>query len=46
MKFSASAYSFGKTKRLEMDKTDKKFTPGPGMYSSHLNNKEKAPSWK
>jgi len=46
MKFSASAWSFGKTKKNQLEKNDKRFTPGPGMYSYNRSNMEKAPSWK
>lgn len=48
MKASASAWSFGKTKKLELERTDKRYTPGPGMYShqNNLSTREKAPTWR
>jgi hypothetical protein len=46
MKSSTSAWSFGKSKKHELEKTDKRFTPGPGMYSSSTKTFEKAPSWR
>ena len=33
MKFShANAYSFGKSQKCTLDKTDPLYTPGPGQY--------------
>lgn len=46
MKSSTSAWSFAKSKKNELEKTDKRFTPGPGMYSSTTKHMDKAPTWR
>ena len=38
MKFSCvPAYGFGKARKLELDKSDQLFTPGPGQYKPKKN---------
>jgi len=44
MKISPYAWSFGKSNKHEAEKTDRRFTPGPGMYNQDL--KKGTPSWK
>jgi hypothetical protein len=46
MKSSTYAWSFGKSKKHELEKSDKRYTPGPGMYSSSNKGLDKAPSWR
>jgi hypothetical protein len=46
MKFaSCSAWSFGKTNKCILEKTDLLTNPGPGSYQPGLNS-NKAPMWK
>ena len=46
MKFAhTTAYSFGHSKKGELDKTDPLYTPGPGQYAPIINVKT-MPKWK
>ena len=46
MKFShANAYSFGKSQKCTLDKTDPLYTPGPGQYQPGI-LKRSEPKWK
>lgn len=46
MKFShASAYSFGRSSKCTLEKTDPLFTPGPGQYAPSINKKSN-PQWR
>ena len=46
MKFShANAYSFGRSKKCEIERTDPLYTPGPGQYAPSI-NKRSYPKWK
>ena len=46
MKFgSSSAWSFGKTTKGRMEKTDSQTNPGPGSYMSKSIS-SKSPNWK
>ena len=45
MKYSSSAWSFGKSKR-DAKSQSKGNIPGPGMYGINNSNRDSAPSWK
>lgn len=46
MKDSEPAWSFNKTKKQELERNDRRYTPGPGQYSISNVNKDKAPTWR
>lgn len=48
MKFGhVSAYSFGKSYKGQLDKTDRLYTPGPGAYTPSSNTVRRSnPHWK
>lgn len=45
MKTSASIWSFGKARKGELEKNDRRLTPGPGAYGQ-TNMSRTGPTWR
>lgn len=45
MKTSASIWSFGKARKGEMEKNDRRLTPGPGAYGQNSMSRT-GPTWR
>lgn len=44
--YASSAYSIGKSKKCEMDKTTQLTSPGPGTYNASKTARNRLPTWR